>query len=79
MNISFNSMLNGNPTLFKDRFIRLKCIMLYVKPKVRLAKAWDNDYLLKLRCNCAISFVSQVVIEGVKKRNQKKKKSRLKH
>ena len=71
--------LNGNPTLFEDKFARSKYGMLYVKPKVRLSRARDNNYLLKLECDCAVLFVSQAVVEGVKKRGIKKKASRLKH
>jgi hypothetical protein len=40
--------------------------------KFDLFKAGDNDYLLKLECDCVISFFSQGVVEGVKKRGKKK-------
>lgn len=41
--------------------------MLYTKPKVRLSRARINDYLLKLGCDCAVSFVSQAIAQGMKK------------
>ena len=59
--------LNDNPTLSKDRFTSIAC-MLYVKPKVRLSRARDNNYSLKLRCDCAVLFVSQAIVEGEKKK-----------
>ena len=39
--------------------------MLYVKPKVRLSRAGDNAYSLKLSCDCARSFVSQAIVKGL--------------
>ena len=39
MNIHPICELNGDPTLCKDRFTRIKYGMLYVKPKVQLFKA----------------------------------------
>ena len=51
--------------------------MLYVKPKVRLSRIEDNNYLLKLRCDCAVTFVCQACVEGVKKRGLKKGKSAI--
>ena len=59
------------------RFTRIKSGMLYVKPKVRLSRSRNNDYPLKLGCDCAISFISHGAVEGVKKEGGggKKKKS----
>jgi hypothetical protein len=51
---------------------------MYVKPKVRLSRAGDSDYSLKLRCDFVVLFASQAVVEGVKK-NKIKKSSWLKH
>ena len=42
--------------------------MLYAKFKAQLSRVGDNDYSLKLRCDPTVSFVSQAIIEGVKKR-----------
>ena len=58
-NLIFHSIceIHGNPTLSK--------------PEVRLSRARDNKYLLKLTCNCTLSLVSQAVVVGVKKRTQK--------
>ncbi len=53
----------GNPTLFKDKFMGIKYGMLLVKAKARLSKARDIDYSLKLKCDYAISFVSQTLVE----------------
>ena len=47
--------------------------MLYVKPKVRLSRAGDNDYLLKLGCVCAVLFIFQAIVEGVKEEGEKRK------
>jgi len=55
--------LNDNPTLSNDRLTRIKFGRLYAKPKVRLSRAKDHDYSLKLRCDYAISFVSQAIAE----------------
>ena len=60
-------VLNSNPTLSKDRFTRITC-MLYVEPKVRLCRAMDNEFSLKLRCYCAVSCVSQAIGERLKKK-----------
>ena len=46
--------------------------MSYIKPKVRLSEARDKDSLLKLRCDCGVSFVSHVIVEGVNKEGEKK-------
>ena len=43
--------------------------MLYDKPKVRLPR--DNDCSLKLGYDCAVLFISQGVVEEVKKRGEK--------
>jgi hypothetical protein len=51
---------------------------MYVKPKVRLSRAGDSDYSLKLRCDFVVLFVSQAIVEGVNK-NKIKKSSWLKH
>jgi hypothetical protein len=59
--------LSGKLTLSEDKFARSKYGMLYVEPKVRLSRAGDNDHSLKLRGDCAVWFVSQPVVEGVKK------------
>jgi hypothetical protein len=40
---------------------------MYVKPKVRLSRAGDSDYSLKLRCDFVVLFVSQAIVEGVNK------------
>lgn len=58
-------------TLSKDKLTRIESSVLYVKPRVRLSRAWDNDYSLKLGCDCAISCMSQWRVEGVKKRGRK--------
>jgi hypothetical protein len=42
--------------------------MLFVKSKVQLFRVGDNDYSLKLKCNCAVLFVSRAIVEGMKKR-----------
>ena len=47
--------------------------MLYVKLQVWLSRAGDNDHLLTLYCDCAVSFVSQAVVEGVNKKDKKTK------
>ena len=60
-------------TLSKDRVTRIKFVMLCVKPKVWPPRTGDSDYLLKLGCDCAVSFIFQGVVEGVKKRGGKKK------
>ena len=39
-------------------------------PKVQLSRVRVNNYSLKLGRDCAISFVSQVVVEGVEKRRE---------
>lgn len=52
-------------------FTRIKYDMLYVKSKVQLSRAGYNDYSLKLGCDCAVLFVSQTIVEGVKKRGEK--------
>ena len=70
--------LSGKPTLYEDKFARSKYGMLYVKPKLQLSRAKDSDHSLKLRGDCVVSFVSQLVVEGVKKRGTKKT-SWLKH
>ena len=61
-----------------DKFTRIKYNTLYVKPKVQLSRARDNDYSLKLRRDHVVSLVSQAIVEGVKKR-WIKKTSKLKH
>ena len=66
------SELNGNSTLSNDRFTKSKYDMLYVKPKVRLSKAGDNKYSLKLGCDCVVSYVYQAVVERIKKRGENK-------
>ena len=72
MNIYRICELNSNPTLSKNMFTRIKSGMLYVKPKVQLSSAGDNNYSLKLRRDCVVSFVSsQAIFEGVKKRGIK--------
>ena len=60
--------MNNNPALSNDKFTRIKYAMLHVKSKVRLSRIGDNENLLKLRYDCAISIVSQVVVEGMKKK-----------
>ena len=46
-------------------------LLLVWSSKVQLSRVGDNNNLLQLDCDCAISFVSQVVVEGVKKRGDK--------
>ena len=58
-------------TLSKDRLIRSKYGMLYDNPKVRLPR--DDDCSLKLGYDCAVWFISQGVVEEVKKRGEKTK------
>jgi hypothetical protein len=48
--------------------------MLYVKPELQLSRVRDNDYSLKLGCDDAVLFVSQAIVEGVKKRALKRSK-----
>jgi hypothetical protein len=60
-------------TLTRDRLTKIKSSMLYDKPKVWLFRARDNDYTLKLECDCAVLFISQLVVEGVKKRLERSK------
>ena len=43
MNISSNMRVNDNPTLSKDRFTRITC-MLCVKSNVRPSRAGENIY-----------------------------------
>ena len=69
-----NLIIQVSLTLAKDRFIRLKSSMLYVKPKVWLSRAGDDDHPLKWGCDCAVSISSQGVVEGVKKKREKKLK-----
>ena len=64
--------LNGNSTLSKNNFTKIKYGMLHVKPKVRLSRARDNVYSLKLKCDYAVSFVSHALLEEVKKNGFKK-------
>ena len=71
MNIYRICELNSNSTLSKNMFTRIKYGMLYVKPKVQLSSVGDNNYSLKLRRDCVVSFVSQAIFEGVKKRGIK--------
>ena len=68
MNISSNVQVEWWSTVSKDRFTRGQYGMLYAKPKVRLSRAGNNDYSLKLSCDCVVSFVSQVVIEELKEK-----------
>ena len=49
----------------------IKSGLLYVKPKVLLSRDKDNDYSLKLGCDYTVLFISQGVLEGVKKRGRK--------
>ena len=72
INIRGSDLPEGGCTLSKGRLTRIKYKMLYVKPKVQLSRVGDIDYPLNLRCNVVVSFVSQVVVEGVKKRWIKK-------
>ena len=65
--------LNDNFMLSKDRFSKIKYDMLYIKPKVWLSRARDDDYFLKLGCDGVVSFAFQVVVEGVEKRKEKSK------
>ena len=58
--------------LSKDRLTRIKFGKLYVKLKVRLFRAGDKDYLSKVGCDYVILFISQAVVEGVKKRGKRK-------
>ena len=46
--------------------------MLNVEPKVQLSRADDNNYSLTLTCNCAIVFVSQAIVKGMKERGGKR-------
>ena len=52
------------------RLTRIKFGMLYVKTRVQLFGAWNIDYALKLRCDHMASYISQGVVEGVKKRGK---------
>ena len=47
--------------------------------KLDYSKATDNDYLMKLGCDCGELFIPQAIVEGVKKRGGLKKESRLNH
>ena len=53
-----------------NRLTRIKFGMSYVKPKVQLSRARNDDYSLKLKCDHVASFISQGVVEGVKKRGK---------
>lgn len=51
-----------------DRFTAIKYDMLYVGYEVRLSRAGNYTYSLTLRYDCAISVVSQALIERMKKK-----------
>ena len=70
------SGLNDNHTLSKNRFTRIKYGMLHVKSKVWLSRARDNDYSLKSNCDYAVSFVSEALVEEVKKMDYKSKSAK---
>ena len=58
---------------YSRRFTKIKYGMLYFKPNVRVFKGMDNDYSLKLECDCAIPFVSQALVDTIKKKREELK------
>ena len=48
------SQWNGNPTLSRDRFTRIKVSILYMRPK--LLTAAIHDTMLNLGCDCGVCF-----------------------
>ena len=57
------SQLNGNPTLLNDRMTEIKFGMLYTKLEKKISRASDNDFSLKLGCDCVVAFVIKAIIE----------------
>ena len=42
-------------------------------PKVQLSRVGDNDYAMKVGCDCGVSYVYQAKFKGVKKTRNKDK------
>ena len=70
------SQLHGNPTLSKDSPTRIKLGMLYTKPKKEIWRVGDNDFNLKLGCDCALAFVTEAMIEKLKRKRKRPSKSK---
>lgn len=73
-----NLIIQVSLTLAKDRFIRLKSSMLYVKPKVWLSRAGDDDHPLKWGCDCAVSISSRSRSSWRSQKKEGKKIKKLK-
>lgn len=62
--------LNGNLMLSRIGSPKSSTVCCISKPKVQLCRLRDDNYLLKLGHDGAVSFAFQKVVEGVEKRRE---------